>query len=86
MHKEKTYITYNNCRYQISTVYLSYFELYETMIFPVINGIVSGNEVFTFRTFNKKDSIKKHIDICQHPEKYLSKEKIQEYKIKGELQ
>ena len=70
-------IKYNGKEYQLSTARLS--NMIETMIFPIENGVVSGNEVYCFRTVNANESINKHKDVYYHPEKYLSDEAVAEY-------
>lgn len=42
----KDIIKYNKKEYQLSTVFIEKMKLFETMIFPIENGIVSDNEVF----------------------------------------
>lgn len=44
----KNDIEYNGKSYQVSTIELHWG--YETMIFPVIDGVVSGSEVYKYRT------------------------------------
>ena len=44
----KDIITYGEQTYQLSTVNID--GMLETMVFPIINGVVSGNEVYCFRT------------------------------------
>lgn len=73
----KDIITYNNKAYQLSTINID--GMFETMIFPIINGNVSGNEVYCFRTFKSGESKNKHADIYYYPEKYLSEDAIDEY-------
>ena len=73
----KDIITYNKQTYQLSTVDID--GMSETMIFPIINGIVSGNEVYCFRTLNEIESFRKHIHIKHAPEKYLNPDAITEY-------
>ena len=76
----KDIIKYNNKEYQLSTIYIENMVTYETMIFPIENGIVSGKEVYCFRTAKSfKNAANKHGDIYNHPEKYLSEEAISEY-------
>ena len=74
----KDYINYNNKLYQVSTVTLPQYGM-ETMIFPVKGGIVSGKEVYCFRTTKPGEAVHKHMDIYAHPEKYLSEEAINAY-------
>lgn len=74
----KNEIEYKGKSYHVSTIDLHWG--YETMIFPVINGAVSGGEVYKYRTCIKSDSTNKHFDIVKHPEKYLDKKIIEQYK------
>ena len=74
----KNDIEYNGKSYQVSTIELYWG--YETMIFPVIDGMVSGSEVYKYRTCLKSDSENKHFDIVKHPKKYLDENCIEEYK------
>ena len=74
----KNDIEYNGKSYQVSTIDLHW--VYETMIFPVIDGVVSGSEVYKYRTCLKSDSENKHFDIVKHPKKYLDENCIEEYK------
>lgn len=74
----KNDIEYNGKSYQVSTIDLHWG--YETMIFPVIDGVVSGSEVYKYRTCLKSDSEDKHFDIVKHPKKYLDENCIEEYK------
>ena len=73
----KDYIEYNDKKYQLSTIYNDYE--FKTMIFPIENGVVSGAEVYKFTTFNSSESKKKHRDIYENPEKYISNEAIKRY-------
>ena len=57
----KDYIKYEEKEYQVSTVNID--GMLETMIFPVENGVVSGSEVYKFRTFDAGESQRKHRDI-----------------------
>lgn len=75
----KDIIKYNEKEYQLSTVFIENMALFETMIFQIKNGTVSGKEVYCFRTADAGKSKDKHIDIYYHPEKYLSDEIIDEY-------
>lgn len=53
----KDIIEYNGKRYQVSTITLTnYCNMLETMIFPIEYDTVSGNEVFTYRTFDAGSS------------------------------
>lgn len=73
----KDIIKHNDKEYQLSTVNID--GCLETMIFPIDDGIVSGREVYCFRTTKAGDSMEKHGDIYYHPEKYLSNEAINRY-------
>ena len=69
----KDYIKYEGKEYQLSTVLLYDCE-FETMIFPIENGVVSGSEVYKFTTFKASESQRKHKDILDkfHNMKNLS--------------
>lgn len=73
----KDIIKYGEKEYQLSTVNLD--GLLETMIFPIENSVVSGKEVYCFRTVKPGESMEKHGDIFYHPEKYISEEAIATY-------
>ena len=73
----KDIITYNEQTYQLSTVNID--GMLETMVFPIINGVVSCNEVYCFRTCKADQSLLKHTDIYYHPEKHLNFDAIAEY-------
>ena len=75
----KDYIKYNEKEYQVSTVHIENMYIFETMVFPIKNGIISGNEVYCFRTMDLLKSHDKHKDICRNPEKYLNNETINNY-------
>lgn len=75
----KDIIKYDNKEYQLSTIYIENMITFETMIFPIKNGKVSGEEVYCFRTLEANESKWKHTDIYEHPEKYVSEEAITEY-------
>lgn len=74
----KDYIKYEGKEYQLSTVLLYDCE-FETMIFPIENGIVSGSEVYKFTTLKASESQRKHKDILDNVENYVSKEAIEKY-------
>ena len=74
----KDIIQYNNKKFLLSTI-LRDNCVFETMIFPIINGQVSESEVYTFRTVESGRSHNKHKDIYVHPEKYVSSEAVQQY-------
>lgn len=73
----KDYIKYEEKEYQVSTVNIN--GMLETMIFPVENGVVSGSEVYKFRTFDAGESQRKHGDILTNMENYISEEVIKKY-------
>ena len=73
----KDIIRHGEKEYQLSTVNLDGF--LETMIFPIENGVISGREVYCFRTTLPGDSMEKHGDIFDHPEKYISEEAVAKY-------
>lgn len=73
----KDYIKYEEKEYQVSTVNID--GMFETMIFPVENGVVSGSEVYKFRTFDAGESQRKHRDILTNRENYISEEVIKRY-------
>ena len=75
----KDIIKYKEKEYQLSTVFIENMGLFETMIFPIENGIVSGSEVYYYRTARAGESKNKHEDIYYHPEKYLSDKAIEKY-------
>lgn len=78
MKKIKDDIEYKWKSYQVSTIELH--GIYETMVFPVIDGIVSGSEVYKYRSCDRDDVINRHFDIVKHPETYLNENLIEEYK------
>ena len=49
------------------------------MPFSIGNIIVSGNEVYCYRTVNVGASKNKHADIYENVEKYLSDKAIEKY-------
>ena len=80
----KDIVNYNDKEYQISTIYIENMITYETMIFPIEGDMISGHEVYCFRTTTSSESQKKHADILYYPEKYLSQEAITKYKEEKE--
>lgn len=70
----------NTMENRIRFLPLIYIGGYETMVFPIIDGVVSGSEVYKYRTCLKSDSENKHFDIVKHPKKYLDENFIEEYK------
>ena len=75
----KDIIKYKEKEYQLSTVKIENMLTFETMIFPIEDGVVLGTEVYCFRTLESGKSLNKHADIYNHPEKYLSEEAINKY-------
>jgi hypothetical protein len=75
----KDIIKYNEKEYQLSTVHIENMAMFETMIFPIENGIVSGKEVYCYRTTDVGKSQSKHKDIYYNAEKYLSERAIEKY-------
>lgn len=73
----KDIIKYNDKEYQLSTININ--GCFETMIFPIENGVISGKEVYCFRTADSGESLNKHKDIYKHLEKYISDEAITNY-------
>lgn len=73
----KDIIEYCGKRYQLSTINLN--GVFETMIFPVEDGVVSGKEVYCFRTCKAGESKNKHADIYYNNAKYLSEQAIDDY-------
>ena len=74
----RDYIEYDEKEYQLSTVLLYDCE-FETVVLPIENGVVSGSEVYKFRTFDAGKSRRKHKDILDNLENYISKEAIDRY-------
>lgn len=68
----KDIIQYNGKEYKLSIVFIEKIKMFETIIFPIENGIVSNNEVCYFRTTNVND-------IYENMEKYLSDKAIEKY-------
>lgn len=72
-------IKYNEKTYQVSRVYLEDTDMIEVMVFPIENGIVSGSEVFCYRTDIYEWAKYTYEDIKNRPEIYLSEQAIKEY-------
>lgn len=68
----KDIIQYNGKEYKLSITFIEKIKLFEIMIFPIENGIVSNDEVCCFRTVNIND-------IYENIEKYLSDKAIEKY-------
>lgn len=75
----KDIIQYDGKEYQLSTVLLEPSNVFETMIFPIEDEVVSGNAVYCYRTTKAGQSMKKHEDVYDHPEKYVSEKAIEKY-------
>ena len=75
----KDIIKYNEKEYHLSSVLIENMGLFETMIFPIENGIVSGSEVFCHRTRHIALANEVYTVIKLHPEKYLSDKAIEKY-------
>ena len=75
----KDIIKYGNKEYQLSNIYIEDMAIFETMIFPIENNKVYGEEVYCFRTAKAGESKNKYEDIYYHPEKYVSEEATIEY-------
>ena len=73
----KDTIKFNGKEYQLSTVNLG--GCYETMVFPIEDGRISGKEVCMCSVYTSYGSQEVHKDILFHPEKYLTDEAIAEY-------
>lgn len=73
----KDIIKYNDKEYQLSTVNID--GCFETMIFPIKDGVISGKEVYMARLYHARQSCDLHGDIYYHPEKYLSDKAIEKY-------
>lgn len=73
----KDYLTYKNKKFQLSVVKLS--GIYEMMIFSIECNVVSGNEVYCFRTTAKEELNNKYRDIYFDSKKYISEEAIEKY-------
>lgn len=73
----KDILTYETKQYQLSAVKIN--GCFEIMIFPIMDGIVFGNEVYCFRTTEVNKAYNKYRDIYYHSEKYVSKEAITKY-------
>lgn len=75
----KEVIKYNEKEYQLSSRFIENMCVFEIMIFPIENGIVSGNEVFCHRTHYLASANEIYTNIKFHPEKYLSGKAIEKY-------
>lgn len=78
----KNIIRYNDKEYQLSTVNID--GCFETMIFPIENGVVLGREVYCCRVYSAGESQLVHKDVLYNSEKYLSSEAIAEYVVSQE--
>lgn len=78
MIKDIIYDIYTGKEYQVSTAFI-YDCYFETMIFPIEDGVVSGREVYKWESYNLEEAVDKHRDIKNRPQAYISKESIAEY-------
>ena len=76
--KDIIYDVYTGKEYQVSTAFI-YDCYFETMIFPIEDGVVSGREVYKWEAYNLQEAIDKHRDIKNRPQAYISEESIAEY-------
>ena len=76
--KDIIYNVYTGKEYQVSTAFV-YDCYFETMIFPIEEGVVSGREVYKWESYSLEEAVDKHRDIKNNPEKYISDEAIAEY-------
>lgn len=76
--KNIIYNVYTGKEYQVSTAFV-YDCYFETMIFPIEEGVVSGREVYKWESYSLEEAVDKHRDIKNNPEKYISDEAIAEY-------
>ena len=72
------YDVYTGKEYQVSTAFV-YGCYFETMIFPIEDGVVSGREVYKWESYNLEEAVDKHMDIKNRPQAYISEESIAEY-------
>lgn len=75
----KDIIEYENKRYQVSTINFDNTGMYQTMIFPIVNGQIDGREVYCFNTFNINEAITRHNTILKAPSVFVSQDAIQKY-------
>ena len=73
----KDNIVYENKKFQLSAIKLDGY--YEIMIFPIEFGVVSGREVYCFRTANTREATSKYRDIYYNYQNYVSEEAINNY-------
>lgn len=71
------YIEYNNKVYQLSFFCVN--DTYELMVFPIENGVVSGNEVYCHRTTDFNNVMDLYNLILNNPSSYLNQKIIDEY-------
>ena len=76
--KDVIYDVYTDKEYQVSTAFV-YDCYFETMIFPIEDGVVSGREVYKWESYNLEEAVDKHRDIKNRPQAYISEESIAEY-------
>lgn len=75
----KDTFTFENRSFQLSAVRLKDYNIFEIMVFPIEYGVVSGNEVYCFRTGDAKEAINKYRDIYYYSKNYVSEEAIEKY-------
>lgn len=75
----KDIIEYKNKEYQLSCSSVNNHTIYEIMIFPIENKIVSGNEVYCFRTTDVHDAASEYHKILNNQYLYVSEEAINKY-------
>ena len=76
--KDIIHDVYTGKEYQVSTAFV-YDCYFETMIFPIEDGVVSGREVYKWEAYNIEEAVDKHRDIKNRPQAYISEESIAEY-------
>ena len=76
--KDIIYDVYTGKGYQVSTAWI-YNCYFETIIFPIEDGVVSGREVYKWESYTLEEAVNKHRDIKNRPQAYISEESIAEY-------
>lgn len=75
----KDIIEYKNKEYQLSCSSVSNHTIYEIMIFPIENEMISENEVYCFRTTDVHDAASEYHKILNNQYLYVSEEAINKY-------
>lgn len=75
----KDIIEYKNKEYQLSCSHVNDMTVYEIMIFPIENEMISGNEVYTFRTLSVDKAMTEYHKILNNTSLYVSEEAINKY-------